>query len=187
MFARVHAGAAGKLLLTGAVLAGAVALAAWGRNVFVSTFLLTDEADQRKALELDRTMEGLLARVRQKGFLTREVFEGRLGLLEAAAQFRALDHAPPAFHWDVFRESTPANSEEERHCREVIAHVDSMKHVNPQASAVVARLEQELREHLRRGKPCLPEIGTLPRITGGCPPGSSSSGAMVRRLPRPPG
>src|SRR5205814_6729952 len=114
----------------------------------------------RKNDELERKREGLLARVHRKQFLSREVIEGRLGLLEAAAQFRALDHAPPDFHWDVFRDANPADSEEERHCREVIRHIDGLSEKHSRVRAIVPRLEQELREHLRRGKLCLPEITT---------------------------
>ncbi len=186
MFARLQPGAAGRLLLAGAVLATGVVLAAWGRSVSLFAWESTIVAS-RKSDELDRKREGLLDRLHKKHFLSLQVLEGRLGLLEAAAHFRALDQAPPAFHWAEFRDSFPGASEEERHCREVICHVDGVKTIHPNATAVVARLEQELRAHLRGGRPCLPEITTgfeYPEGEGwlrGRPPSASK----VRRLPVP--
>jgi hypothetical protein len=78
---------------------------------------------------------------------------GRLTLLGAAARFRALDLAPPAFHWKAFRAAFRGDSDEERHCREVIAWVEmELEQTDPcLALATRARLVAELEQHLKRG------------------------------------
>jgi hypothetical protein len=45
------------------------------------------------------------------------VVEGHLTLLQAAACFRDLNARPPAFQWEVFRQTYPGGSDDERHGR----------------------------------------------------------------------
>jgi hypothetical protein len=66
----------------------------------------------------------VLDRLYRKRAVTQELLAGRLGLLEAAARFRALDGASPSFHRGRFRAAYPGG-DEERHCREVIARVET--------------------------------------------------------------
>jgi hypothetical protein len=90
--------------------------------------------------------------------LTDELLARRLTLFEAAAGFRAVDRVRsrqarpvPSFF--------PGKTDEERLCRRVIASADERLHDRPDREAVVARLELELQEHLRRyGAVQLPEF-----------------------------
>src|SRR5262249_25337141 len=70
---------------------------------------------------------------------------GRMTLLEAAARYRALAQETPGYHWEQFRLGYPGASDEERHCRQVIAAVQARLRDKPDETAeVVARLEAEL-------------------------------------------
>src|SRR5262249_32180009 len=96
---------------------------------------------------------------------------GRMTLLEAAACFRDLNWEPPAFHWDYFRARWPGDSDDERHCHEVLAWVllqtrgTGNARAGPDnctAEAARTKLEAELAEHLRCGPLHLPEITRSP-------------------------
>jgi hypothetical protein len=119
-----------------------------------------DDADPEAARgrKLVEAWQGVKRRIAEKERLAREVAEGRLGLLEAAARFRDLDRQPPEFHWEAFRRTVPGASDEERHCREVIGFVRGLLLDQPGADAAVPyRLEAELRARLDRGDLSLPE------------------------------
>jgi hypothetical protein len=93
-----------------------------------------------------------------KRSVTDELIARRLTLFEAAAVFHAVDRVryPQGRPVPIY---FPGKTEEERLCRQVIASVDERLHNRPDREAVVARLEQELQEHLRRyGAVQLPEF-----------------------------
>jgi hypothetical protein len=92
------------------------------------------------------------------------VLARRVTLLEGAAYFRALNHQPPDFDWDIFRAIRPGDNDDERHCHEVIHWVYlALEDSDPcQAEAMRARLSAELDDHLRRGPIRLREISELP-------------------------
>jgi hypothetical protein len=106
--------------------------------------------DNEECLALQR-------RVGAKVRLAREVIDGRLTLLEAAARFRDLNREPPLFAWVAFRAANPGASDDELLCREVISYVHLEQRGQPGTDAgLVARLEAELNERLERGDLHLP-------------------------------
>jgi WD40 repeat protein len=108
----------------------------------------------------DEQFRALLRRLKAKNRLAREVIDGRLTLLEAAARFRNLDLKPPPFAWDALRSIYPGASDDELHCREVIFFVRAEQRDRPGTDAgIVARLEAELNERLGRGDLHLPATG----------------------------
>jgi hypothetical protein len=112
------------------------------------------DADDRELKELNRALQ---QRIAEKDRLAALVGEGRLALPDAAARFRDLDRQPPPFRWDQFCRSCPGRSDEERHCREVINYVRTLRDPPGRGDAVAARLEAELRDLLDRGDLHLPE------------------------------
>jgi hypothetical protein len=115
-------------------------------------------AEVRRGQELDDQARVLMERILAKSCVAFEVRDGRLGLLEAAARFRDLDRTGPGFRWDVFRWTYPGTSDDERHCREVIAFVRAQLVPPPAepAAPLEDRLEVELCELLKRGAVHLP-------------------------------
>jgi hypothetical protein len=95
----------------------------------------------------------------RKGRIVAALIAGRLTLLEAAGRFRALDRGPPPFHWEEFHAHYQGDSDEERHCHEVLAWVEiELADTDPcLLVATHARLLDELETHLIRGRLRLPE------------------------------
>jgi hypothetical protein len=114
----------------------------------------------RRARNLEEQLRAARDRHAAKLRLTREVIEGQLPLLEAAARFQDLDRTLPGVPRAQFRESYSGGSDDERYCRQVIAFVRvSLWFDRPGGSTeVVDRLEAELRQHLARGDLRLPEL-----------------------------
>jgi hypothetical protein len=115
--------------------------------------------EQNRVCErLDHQLDAIRRREVARGALGQELAEGRLGLLEAAARSRDLDRAAPYFQWDEFRRGYPGDSDDERHCREVIELLRSRK--SPPGAAPTEEqarsLEGELRDRLSRGSLRLP-------------------------------
>src|SRR5262249_8804642 len=140
-------------LLAAAALAGVLILAAGRRPQRAG--LAQEGAGPATDHEQERERSGaLLARGDQRDQTIRELLAGRLTLLEAAARFRALDRAPPAFDWEVFRSAYPGDSDEERHCRKVIGWVEvELNQTDPcLALATCARLLGQLEKLRRRGR-----------------------------------
>jgi hypothetical protein len=93
-------------------------------------------------------------RQQRKRQLARQVLAGQLSLLEAAAQFRALNDQPPALDGEVYRYAYPGRNVAERHCREVPRIVEQTLTDEGIASpAVLDRLRDELCELLARPAP----------------------------------
>jgi len=101
--------------------------------------------------------ETALLRTIAKRRLAREVIAGRLSLWQAAAQFGALNRQTPQ-EADLSRidpyvqpPRLPPGTEEERLCWQVISYVETEQENEPgRAGSVVARLEAELHEGLRK-------------------------------------
>jgi hypothetical protein len=146
----------GTLGFVVAALLGGVLIAAAGRR---------DGRDpggsegERLGKELERETRTVIAHVKEKYRVIEELLLGRLTLLEAAALFRALDQSLRSFNWEQFRLGYPGDSDEERHCREVIRWVRiELESTDPCLSiATQHELERKLQEHLRRGTLLLPE------------------------------
>jgi hypothetical protein len=114
--------------------------------------------EQGRDIEHRRQMQAALARIEQKNQLIQKLLAGQITLLETAARFRALDRSSPSFYWDGFHQFIPGDTDEERHCREVIDWVETeLGWTDPcLAVAICNQLEGELEERLRRGPLCLP-------------------------------
>jgi hypothetical protein len=147
-----------------AVLVGGLALLAWSWKGEI----LPDEPDasseEARQADLEQRLQGVAQRIKRKQRVTDELAAGRLTLLRAAALFRALAHAPPAFNWNRFRTTWPGNSDDERHCQEVIDWVYKTLRVTDRCKAEALRqdLDRQLGEHQRQGPLRLDRISELP-------------------------
>lgn len=102
--------------------------------------------------KLDAIDERVVARIEEKTRLAEEVAAGRMTLREAASRCAALNRDNPSLRPDIWRTAYPGATEEERHCREVLAYVRSVVQDDPAGVSVVARLEAELRKIGAEGK-----------------------------------
>jgi hypothetical protein len=150
------------LLLAGGLLVGTLILAAAvGRKAERAGLAeMGGGAVRHPGDKAEQQIRALLDRSSRKRHLVGELLAGRLTLLEAAGQFRAVNRAPPRFHWEGFRAFYQGDSDEERHCREVVALVEmELEETDPCLRlATGARLVCELETRLRRGRLCLPEV-----------------------------
>ncbi|MGL4550377.1 MAG: hypothetical protein ACRC33_04255 [Gemmataceae bacterium] len=108
----------------------------------------------------DRAVEIRTWRIRLKADISQRLMEGRMTLLQAAAGFRALNAVPPAVH-ETYLDSPPSD-DSERLCHRVIHWAEGHWRHNAgpaEVAACRARLEQELRDHIRaEGGVVLPEV-----------------------------
>jgi hypothetical protein len=97
--------------------------------------------------EMERRLQVFLLRSAVKDEAVRDLFAGRLTLLQAAARFRDVEKAHP-ITWAPGNTAT-GPAEGERLCRVVMAMADGwlVKYSPPMAADVVARLEAELQRH----------------------------------------
>ena len=99
-----------------------------------------------------------MRRATDKRRLAAEAIEGRLSLVDAAARFRDLNAAAPAFNRQAFCTAYPGGSDDERDCRAVLNFVrvelQGRRDADP---ALAERLEAELHDLLGRGDFRLPE------------------------------
>ena len=117
---------------------------------------LAEEQEQLRKLEEERVRT--LRRVQVRRDVVAAVMTGRMTLLQAASAFRELNRRSPSSYWGAFGHLYPGASDEERHCRQVIAYVHTELEEYPGGeNEVVRRLEAELRGHLERGRLHLPE------------------------------
>jgi hypothetical protein len=156
------AGARHVLFVGLALLVGMLVLAAQGKPKKVLNPQRGPSTQEQRARNVERTVQEITRRRLHKERLIQALLAGRMRLLEVAARFRALDRDIPAFPWRQFRDYYSSDSDEERHCRQVIdfAHAALMRDL-PRADEVRERLSAELREHLRRGPLRLPEVDCL--------------------------
>jgi hypothetical protein len=130
--------------------------------------ILPDEtnasSEETRQAYLDQRMQAVVQRNHRKQRVIDELVDGRLTLLKAAALFRALAHAPPAFDWDRFRTVRPGNSDDERHCQEVIDWVYLTLRGTDLCKAEALRqdFDRQLGEHQRLGPLRLDQIRELP-------------------------
>jgi hypothetical protein len=111
----------------------------------VSAYAAQSSRGRRLQVRLERSYQRILAKQEVLAVLAR----GRLTLRDAAAHFRELDRADPNFRWEQFSRVHPGNTDEERHCHEVMVQVREQQPDNPGLAAVLPRLEDELRELVR--------------------------------------
>jgi len=153
------------VLLVGALLgAAALDFEFWG--LLCPPGMLAEE--QCRSEVLDGVGRDVRRRSEAKAAVVWALIDGHLTLFEAAARVRDLDRASPNFQWSEFRRFFKGDSDEERHCREVIRHVwAQLPEDSPKTQELLRRLEAELRDALDHGTLRLPE----PR----CPAGSDPS------------
>jgi hypothetical protein len=114
----------------------------------------------RRGRELAEQARQLYRREMEKVRIADALSRGRMGLLDAAACWRALYRRPP-IDWERFREAHAGGSDEERLCRAVIEVATGLlSEEDPcRAEAFRAGLERELDGHLARGPQSLSEPG----------------------------
>ena len=105
-------------------------------------------AEQRRTGELDARLARILQHTSIKEEIAARVLAGRLTLHEAAARFHELHAEAPDFNWTAFRRIVPGRSDEERHCRLVIAYAQALADRPGEAEAIGARLGAELDYYL---------------------------------------
>lgn len=111
-----------------------------------------EQAEQQRDV-LDGVNEVILYRIACKRTIARDVVAGRTTLFEAAAQFEDLNRRLGGYCWSAFRLGHPGDSDEERHCHEVMlfACVEA-KYLQPGSEEVVqCQLEEELRSRQAAG------------------------------------
>jgi hypothetical protein len=106
--------------------------------------------------------EVILWAINRRAALVSDLVAGRLTLFEAAAGFRAVQQTKERYVKPVPL-SFLGKTDEERLCRQVLACVEQRLRDEPDQAAVVARLQQELEEHLGRDGtvhlPAPPDVG----------------------------
>jgi hypothetical protein len=106
----------------------------------------------REGDRIDEALRLIVRREEAKKGVVRDLLAGRLTLRQAAALFRDLDRGPPAFNWEEFRRAYPCDTDEERHCREVIDCVRGVLPANsPESEAIARRFEAELPDRAKPG------------------------------------
>jgi hypothetical protein len=142
----------------------AVGLDVW--NLPALTLQIAEERQREEQLLAEDA--AVLAYIRGRDELITAVSERRLTLREAAGRCHELALAVPVFRWDDFRALHPGNSDEECHCRDILAGVVQKLSNQPERSRqVIQALEAELRGPQAQRAPRLP----LP------PGGSGQAGA----------
>jgi hypothetical protein len=106
--------------------------------------------------ELDSRLAAAQRRLETKQGILEELVAGRITLLQAGARFQALDRANPDFAWAMFRRFYQGNTDAERHCQQVIAHIGSVVTDTSMAAAVRERLEEDLQTYRSQGEVSFP-------------------------------
>jgi hypothetical protein len=118
--------------------------------------LFVDDAEHRRADELEWTKNYLLQVDAVKYQAVEDLLQRRLTLLEAAAMFRNL-HEDNAGYITQLQVIYPNCSDTERYCRGVIVYVCNRLEGKAEGTDLTARLEGELASYLRLGLPSLPD------------------------------
>jgi hypothetical protein len=101
----------------------------------------------QEVLPSDSSVAAMQRFLEERDQVVQAVIDGKITLVKAAARFRAINASRPpglAVHLDLYAGQT----DEERICRQVITYVESKLAGRPEASAILARLESELQDHL---------------------------------------
>src|SRR5690349_9198789 len=107
------------------------------------------------AAHLDAQDSHILQRIAVKEEIVNDLVGGRISLLDAAAQFRALN-AGRRDYLEVIRLTYPGRTDDERMCRNVIGFVESAVASDEDGRYVIYRLNQELNHLLASGELKLP-------------------------------
>ncbi|MFO0810631.1 MAG: hypothetical protein U0746_18545 [Gemmataceae bacterium] len=113
--------------------------------------------DKQFRIELERRDELSLRRIDMKEQIIRKLIGGKIELLEAAADFRALNRSHPEV-MKVVRFVFAAPTEDETMCLNVIAFVDAWAQFNPSLESTAQRLRSDLDRHRCAGTLKLPAV-----------------------------
>ena len=110
----------------------------------------SDEPHQLLSSEAERdASEVIPLRITAKFQIARAVIAGRLSLLQAAALFGSLNQVSPELVDLPWRACFPADTDEQRLCRQVLQYVRSeLAEAPKRREAVMARLEADSKEEL---------------------------------------
>ncbi len=111
--------------------------------------------DQRAAAELDARDDRVMRRIAVKEVLIADVVAGKVGLIEAAAQFRAMNAGSHGYAV-VIRSLYPNMSDDERVCRNVIDYVQSYVEGDEDGRALIHRLTEDLNQLKAAGRLTIP-------------------------------
>jgi hypothetical protein len=111
--------------------------------------------DQQIASKLAARDEQTLRRIAVKETIIEDLLAKRITLLEAAAEFRALNAGKHAYTM-VLRSVYPDMSDEERVCRNVIGYVESYADGDEDGRATIHRLQEDLQRLKASGSIHLP-------------------------------
>jgi hypothetical protein len=134
-------------------LAAAVGLDLWNVPATFNALGQAAEFDRR----LDEEMLAVQVRTALKDEAAEDVAAGRLTLVEAAAGFRRLDADAPDDYRRGWLATAEGGSDDERYCRQVLAHVGGVLRDGADAADVLAGLNRQLEEILARGDLRLPD------------------------------
>jgi hypothetical protein len=142
----------GLLVISIAVLGGALAWAGWTRTISQAT--PADQDKQTWVMAAPGVASDIVTdRIRVKQKVVERLLAGELSLVEAAAWFRFVNDHPPDCRCD-FRRAMPGRSDGEKACRQVLAWAElDLKAGMPesQVELVRCRLEGELASLLAEG------------------------------------
>jgi hypothetical protein len=111
--------------------------------------------DLQLAAELEKEDDVVMRRIAAKEGIIDDLIGGRISLMEAAAQFRALN-AGRRDYLEVIRSTYPGRTDDERICRNVIGFVESYVKSDEDGCHLVYRLNAELRQLVDGGRLKLP-------------------------------
>jgi hypothetical protein len=98
---------------------------------------------QQVAVALEYQDEQVMRRIAVKEVIVHDLIAGRISLVEAAAQFRALN-AGRRDYLSVIRATFPGRTDDERICRNVIGFVEAAVEQDEDGRYTVHRLNEEL-------------------------------------------
>jgi hypothetical protein len=134
-------------------LAAAVGLDLWNVPATFNALGQAAEFDRR----LDEEVLAVQVRTALKDEVAEDVAAGRLTLVEAAARCRDLDAGASEDYRRGWLATAEGRSDEERYCRQVLAHVGPVLRGRDDAPDVLAGLNRQLEEALARGDLRLPD------------------------------
>jgi hypothetical protein len=105
------------------------------------------QAEHERAMQLDAEHEIVERNTPAADRIRLELYDGRLSLLQAVADFRAATTWWPRSFQDRIDEF-PGSTAEERYCRYLIQRARTDLENDPRGEAVVARLEAQFQEYL---------------------------------------
>jgi hypothetical protein len=111
--------------------------------------------DHQLASKLSDRDDKVMRRIAVKETIIEDLVAGRIGLLDAAAEFRALNAGRHAYVV-VIRSLYPNMSDEERMCRNVISYVESFVEGDEDGRALIHRLNEDLHHIVDVGSIHLP-------------------------------